>query len=55
MFDGARRPPQGGTRNLVLAEPVEGVHTFGPYGGGVQLIFQMCPKRCTIRVSNQCD
>lgn len=40
---------------LMPAEPVTGVHTFGQWGGGVQLIFQMCPKCNTIRVSNQCD
>ncbi len=40
---------------LMPAEPVEGVHTFGRWGGGVLLIFQLCPKCYTIRVSNQCD
>ncbi|AWM40364.1 hypothetical protein [Gemmata obscuriglobus] len=40
---------------LLPAEPVPGVHTFGRYGGGVQLIFQLCPECATIRVSNQCD
>ncbi len=40
---------------LMPAEPVKGVHTFGKWGGGVQLIFRMCPKCFTIRVSNQCD
>jgi len=40
---------------VMPAEPVKGVHTFGRWGGGVQLIFQMCPKCYTIRVSNQCD
>lgn len=40
---------------LMPAEPVKGVHTFGRWGGGVQLIFRMCPKCYTIRVSNQCD
>jgi len=40
---------------LMPAEPVMGVHTFGRWGGGVQLIFRMCPKCYTIRVSNQCD
>lgn len=40
---------------LMPAEPVKGVHTFGQWGGGVQLIFQMCPRCYTIRVSNQCD
>jgi hypothetical protein len=40
---------------LMPAEPVKGVHTFGRWGGGVQLIFRMCPKCYTIRVSNECD
>ena len=40
---------------LMPAEPVKGVHTFGQWGGGVQLIFRMCPKCYTIRVSNQSD
>lgn len=40
---------------LMPAEPVKGVHTFGRWGGGVQLIFRMCPKCYTIRVSNQSD
>lgn len=40
---------------LMLAEPVKGVHAFGRWGGGVQLIFQICPRCYTIRVSNQCD
>jgi hypothetical protein len=40
---------------LMPAEPVKGVHTFGRRGDGVQLIFRMCPKCYTIRVSNQCD
>jgi hypothetical protein len=40
---------------LMPAEPVKGVHTFGKWGGGVQLIFEICPKCCTIRVSNECD
>ena len=39
---------------LMPAEPVKGVHTFGLHGAGVQLIFQVCPKCYTIRVSNQC-
>lgn len=43
------------TISLMPAEPVPGVHTFGQWGGGVQLIVQMCPKCYTIRVSNQCD
>jgi hypothetical protein len=40
---------------LMPAEPVKGVHTFGEYGSGVQLIFQLCSNCNTIRVSNQCD
>jgi len=40
---------------LMPAEPVKGVHTFGRWGGGVQLIVQICPKCFTIRVSNQSD
>lgn len=40
---------------LMPAEPVKGVHTFGRWGGGVQLVFLICPKCYTIRVSNQCD
>lgn len=40
---------------LMPAEPVKGVHTFGRWGAGVQLIFRICPKCYTIRVSNQCD
>jgi hypothetical protein len=40
---------------LIPAEPVKGVHTFGRWGDGVQLIFQLCPKCYTIRASNQCD
>jgi len=40
---------------LMPAEPVKGVQTFGRWGRGVQLIFRMCPKCHTIRVSNQCD
>jgi hypothetical protein len=40
---------------LMPAEPVKGVDTFGRWGNGVQLIFRMCPKCYTIRVSNQCD
>lgn len=39
---------------LVPAEPVKGVHTFGKEGDGVQLIFRVCPKCYTIRVSNEC-
>jgi hypothetical protein len=45
---------QSTTFALMPAEPVKGVHTFGPWGAGVQLIFQMCRKCYTIRVSNQC-
>ena len=40
---------------LMPAEPVKGVHTFGRWGGGVELIVQLCPKCYCIRVSNQCD
>jgi hypothetical protein len=40
---------------LMPGEPVKGVHIFGRWGGGVHLIFCMCPKCYTIRVSNQCD
>jgi hypothetical protein len=40
---------------LMPPEPVTGVHTFGRWGGGVQLIVQMCPQCYTVRVSNQCD
>ncbi len=40
---------------LMPAEPVKGVHTFGRWGSGVELIFQLCPECYTIRVSNQCD
>lgn len=40
---------------LMPAEPVKGVHTFGRWGGGVQLIIRICPKCYTVRVSNQCD
>jgi hypothetical protein len=40
---------------LMPAEPVKGAHTFGRWGGGVQLIFRMCRKCYTFRVSNQCD
>jgi hypothetical protein len=40
---------------LMPAEPVKGVHIFGRWGAGVQLIFLMCPECYTIRVTNQCD
>jgi hypothetical protein len=40
---------------LVPAEPVRGIHTFGRWGDGVQLIFELCPLCHTIHVSNQCD
>jgi hypothetical protein len=30
------------------------IHTFGRWGGDVQLIFEMCGRCYTIRVSNQC-
>jgi hypothetical protein len=49
------RTGQLSTIALVPAEPVKGVHTFGPWGGGVQLIFQLCGRCYTIRVSNQSD
>jgi hypothetical protein len=38
---------------LVPSEPVKGVDTYG--GHGVEMIFAVCPKCYTIRVSNQCD
>lgn len=38
---------------LLLPEPVEGVRPFGEFSD-VDLIFRMCPKCYTIRVSNQC-
>jgi hypothetical protein len=31
------------------------VHTFGRWGSDAQLIFQICRKCYTIRVSNECD
>jgi hypothetical protein len=40
---------------MIPAEPVEGIHLFGRWGGGVQLIFQMCGRCHTIRVTNQSD
>jgi hypothetical protein len=40
---------------LMPAEPVKGIHTFGRWGGGVSLIFEICPDCFSIRVSNQCD
>jgi hypothetical protein len=40
---------------IMPAEPVKSVHTFGRWGGDVQLIFRMCPKCYTIRVCNECD
>lgn len=39
---------------IVPAEPVAGIHTFGRWGGEVELIVQMCPKCYAFRVSNQC-
>ena len=39
---------------LVPAEPVKGVHTFGPYGSDVRLIFQLCPVCHAIRADNEC-
>lgn len=50
-----KRKGQLSTIALLPAEPVKGVYTFGRWGGGVQLIVQMCRKCHTIRVSNQCD
>src|SRR5262249_38414695 len=49
-----KRKGQLSTIALMDAEPVKGVHTFGRWGASVQLIFQMCSKCHTIRVSNQC-
>lgn len=40
---------------IMRGVPVKGVHIFGEYGDFVQLIFMICPKCHTIRVSNQCD
>lgn len=40
---------------LMPAEPVQGIHLFGPWGGGTELIFQMCRLCFTIRVSNQSE
>jgi hypothetical protein len=40
---------------LLPAEPVEGVHTFGWCGVAVQLVFQLCERCYTIRVTNQSD
>jgi hypothetical protein len=40
---------------LLPAEPVEGVHTFGRCGVAVQLVFQLCERCYTIRVTNQSD
>jgi hypothetical protein len=53
----SNRKKRGELRTIAMmpAEPVKGVHTFGRWGGSTQLIFQMCPKCHTIRVSNQCD
>lgn len=39
-----RQKGQLTTIAIMPAEPVKGVHTFGRWGGGVQLIFQICPK-----------
>lgn len=39
---------------LMPAEPVPDVQTFGSWGGGVQLIFELCPECHTVHVSNQC-
>jgi len=38
---------------LIPAEPVNDIHTFGPYGSEVKLIFQICPACNTIRVCNE--
>jgi hypothetical protein len=40
---------------LVPGQPVPGVHMFGRWGDGVQLIYELCPNCHTIHVSNQCD
>lgn len=39
---------------LMSGEPIKGVHTFGKSGDDVTLIFELCPKCYTIRVSNEC-
>lgn len=39
---------------LIPAEPVKGVHMFGPWCDDVQLIVQMCGRCYAIRVTNQC-
>lgn len=38
---------------MMPAEPVPGVHTFGRWGGGARLIFELCPQCHTIHVSNE--
>ncbi len=50
-----RKQGQLSTIALMPAEPVKGVHTFGQLGSGVRLIFQLCSKCYTVRVSNECD
>jgi hypothetical protein len=50
-----KRSGQLSTIALMPAEPVKGVHTFGRWGAGVRLIFQLCNKCYTVRVSNECD
>lgn len=49
-----KRSGRMSTIAIMPAEPVKGVHTFGRWGSEVQLIFQMCKRCYTIRVSNQC-
>jgi hypothetical protein len=50
-----KKKGQLSTIALMPAEPIAGVRTFGRWGGGVQLIFQICGRCHTIRVTNQCD
>lgn len=40
---------------IMPAEPVTGIQTFGSFGDGVIVIFELCPKCQTIQVTNQCD
>ena len=49
-----KRKGQLSVMALMPAEPVKGIHTFGRWGAEVQLIFEMCGRCYTIRVSNQC-
>lgn len=49
-----KQAAQLSTIALMPAEPVEGVCTFGRWGGDVQLIFQICPRCHTICVTSQC-